>query len=71
MGENDPRVPAAHSRALFRALSFYLDVPAELIVYPGAGHGLSKLSHRTAKLAWDLAWFEHHVLGEGEEPDAE
>ena len=69
VGERDPRVPAAHSRALFRALSFYLDVPVELMVYPGAGHGLSKLSHRSAKLAWDIAWLEKYVLGI--EPGAE
>ena len=61
VSENDPRVPAAHSRALFRALSFYPDVPTELLVYPGAGHGLSRLSHRSAKMAWDFAWLEHYV----------
>ncbi|MFT5459420.1 MAG: dipeptidyl aminopeptidase/acylaminoacyl peptidase, partial [Myxococcota bacterium] len=54
VGEHDPRVPAAHARALFRALNVYLDVPSELLVYPGEGHGLSKWSHRKAKLAWDI-----------------
>jgi len=64
VGENDPRVPAAHSRALFRALDFYLDVPSELVVYPGQGHGLRKYTFRKAKLEWDIAWFDHYVLGE-------
>lgn len=64
VGEFDERVPAAHARTLFRALDVYLDVPSELIVYPGAGHGLGKLSQRKAKLLWDHAWFAHWVLGE-------
>lgn len=62
VGEFDERVPAVHARALFRALDFYLDVPSELIVYPDTGHGLYKMSHRKAKMAWDHAWFERHVL---------
>jgi dipeptidyl aminopeptidase/acylaminoacyl peptidase len=66
VGEDDERVPAVHSRALHRALYRYLDVPCELIVYPGAGHGLTKYSHRKAKLEWDLAWFDKYVLESGE-----
>jgi dipeptidyl aminopeptidase/acylaminoacyl peptidase len=62
-GAEDDRVPAAHGRGLHRALHRYLGVPCELVVYPGAGHSLSALSHRRAKLAWDVAWFDAHVLG--------
>lgn len=62
VGEHDERVPAAHSRALHRALNFYLKVPSELIVYPGAGHGLTKYLHRKAKMEWDHAWFDKHIL---------
>ena len=65
VGEHDPRVPAAHARALHRALSVYLDVPTELLIYPDEGHGLSRWSHRFAKAAWDKAWFKHYLLGEG------
>jgi len=56
VGENDARVPAAHARAMFRALDVYLDVPTELVIYPDTGHGLRKMSHQQAKMAWDLAW---------------
>ncbi|USD37391.1 S9 family peptidase [Ferrimonas sp. SCSIO 43195] len=63
MGENDPRVPAPHAKGLYRTLRHYLDVPTELVIYPGEGHGLSKMSHRKTKMSWDLAWFEHYVLG--------
>jgi dipeptidyl aminopeptidase/acylaminoacyl peptidase len=71
VGEKDPRVPQQHSRGLYRALKHYLNVPTELIIYPGAGHGLTKYSHRKAKLDWDLQWFDRHVLDEEEtsEPD--
>jgi len=64
VGGEDPRVPPAHSRGLYRALKIYLDVPTELIVYPGAHHGLTTYTHRKAKMAWDLAWFEKY-LGPG------
>lgn len=70
VGEKDPRVPSAHSKALFRGLDFYLGVPSELVIYPGQGHGLNKYTHRLAKMKWDMAWFDHYVLGkmmEGEE----
>ena len=61
VGGSDPRVPPAHSRALYRALRHYLDVPVELVVYPGEGHGLSTRANRLAKVRWDLAWFERYL----------
>ncbi|RLE25054.1 MAG: S9 family peptidase [Acidobacteria bacterium] len=68
VGGNDPRVPPAHSRGLYRALKIYLDVPTELVVYPGAAHGLRTYTHRKAKMAWDLAWFEKYLgVGWGQE----
>jgi dipeptidyl aminopeptidase/acylaminoacyl peptidase len=75
VGENDERVPAAHARTLYRALKYYLDVPTELIVYPGEGHGLTKYKHRKAKMEWDLTWFNRYVLDQPtkdpEKPEAE
>ncbi len=63
VGGADPRVPPAHSRALYRALYHYLDVPVELIVYPGEPHGLTTYENRLAKMEWDLAWFDKYLLG--------
>ncbi len=63
VGGNDPRVPAAHSRALYRGLKYYVKVPTELVVYPGAAHGLTTWKHRLAKMEWDLAWFDRYLLG--------
>lgn len=61
VGEGDARVPAEQSKALFRALHDYLEVPTQLVIYPDTGHGLSKLSHRKAKIEWDRAWFNHWI----------
>jgi dipeptidyl aminopeptidase/acylaminoacyl peptidase len=65
-------VPAANSRALYRALRHYLDIPTELVVYPGEGHGLTTYKNRKAKMEWDLAWFDRYLMGEtkAEEPEA-
>ncbi len=66
VGGNDPRVPAAHSRVLYRGLKYYVKVPTELIVYPGAFHGLTTWKHRLAKMEWDLAWFDRYLPGKEE-----
>ncbi len=67
VGEVDDRVPAAHARALYRALQEYRQVPTVLLTYPGAGHGLTIADHRKGKLEWDLAWFDRYVLGKSDD----
>ncbi len=62
VGENDARVPVAHSKTLYRGLKQYLNVPTELVVYPGEGHGLTTYKHRKAKMEWDVAWFDRYIL---------
>ncbi len=71
VGGNDPRVPPAHSRALYRALKHYLHVPTELVVYPGEPHGLTTHENRLAKMKWDLAWFKKYLLDQAVETSAE
>ena len=61
VGGNDDRCPPGHSRMLYRALKEYKKVPTELCVYPGQPHGLGTLTFRTAKMEWDLAWFEKYM----------
>jgi dipeptidyl aminopeptidase/acylaminoacyl peptidase len=63
VGGGDERCPPGHSRMLYRALKEYRKVPAELVVYPGEPHGLTRYAHRKAKMEWDLAWFDRYVLG--------
>lgn len=62
VGERDARVPVSNSRALHRAMKYYLDAPCELLIYPGAGHGLTNYKHRLAKLKWDVAWFDKYLM---------
>ncbi|MFO0798807.1 MAG: S9 family peptidase [Gemmataceae bacterium] len=64
VGEKDDRCPPGHSRMLYRALRENLSVPTQLCVYPGEPHGLGKLSHRRAKMEWDLAWFDRYLKGD-------
>ena len=72
VGGNDPRVPPAHSLALYRALSHYLHVPTELVIYPGEPHNLTTRENRLAKMKWDLAWFKKYLLDAAPEaPDQE
>jgi dipeptidyl aminopeptidase/acylaminoacyl peptidase len=71
VGEKDDRVPAAHARALYRALKEYTKTPTVLLVYPGAGHGLAISDHRKGKLDWDVAWFERYLRGKVAEPPEE
>ncbi len=61
VGGNDVRCPPGHSRMLYRALKEYRKVPTELVEYPGEPHGLTKGTHRKAKMEWDLAWFEKYL----------
>jgi dipeptidyl aminopeptidase/acylaminoacyl peptidase len=65
VGGNDDRCPPGHSRMLYRVLKEYNQVPTELLVYPGAAHGLRKYEHIRAKLEWDVAWLERYVMGKG------
>ena len=60
---NDP-----HARALYRALRHYLDVPVELVVYPGEGHGNRVDRNRYDYALRCLRWFDHYLKGEGGDP---
>ncbi len=70
VGEHDARVQVAHSQTLYRGLKHYLDIPTELVIYPGEGHGLTTYKHRKAKMEWDIAWFDRYIL-ETPDEDAE
>lgn len=71
VGGDDPRCPPAHSRGLYRALRYYVKVPTELVVYPGEHHSPFKYKNRKAKMEWDLAWFDRHLLGKTGEEEKE
>jgi dipeptidyl aminopeptidase/acylaminoacyl peptidase len=62
VGENDDRCPRGHSDMVFRALKSR-GTQTELIIYPKSEHTISSYSGREAKMAWDLAWFDHYLRG--------
>ena len=35
-------------------------VPAQMVIYPGEGHGIRQPRHRVDVLRRTLAWFEQH-----------
>ena len=63
VGGADERCPPGQSKMLYRALKEYLNVPTELVVYPGEGHGPLKYRNRQALMEWDAAWFDRYVTG--------
>lgn len=58
-GDKDPLVPLSHSENILAAFKKQ-NVPAELIVIPGGGHGF-KGDDATRATAALVAWFEKHL----------
>ncbi len=51
----------------FRAMQQAGVAPVRFILFPGAGHGPTKLSHRKRKMNEELAWIDRYLLGEEKE----
>lgn len=62
-GEFDRRVPIANAYELLQGLRDR-GVPAELIVYKGFGHGISKPKERLAANWHNWQWFGRYIWGE-------
>jgi len=62
-GELDKRVPIANAYELRQGLEDR-DVPVEMIVYKGFGHGITKPKEMQAVLLHNLLWFNHHIFGD-------
>lgn len=62
-GEYDRRVPIANAYELLQGLRDR-KVPAELIVYKGFGHGITKPKERLAANWHNWQWFNNYVWGE-------
>ena len=59
-GEEDWNVPILGSEQMYQALKT-LNVPTQLVVYPGQNHGLTKLSFQRDRLERYLAWYDRYV----------
>ena len=55
-GTDDVTVPLIHSEQMYQALS-RLDVPTELVIYPGESHGISRPSFQRDRLQRYLDWY--------------
>ncbi len=60
LGENDRRVPIANAYELRQGLEDR-GVKAEMIVYKGFGHGITKPRAMRAVMHHNLAWFNHYL----------
>lgn len=59
-GEKDFNVPLINSEQMYQALRS-LDVPTQLIIYPGEYHGLSKPSNIQDRLDRMIEWYGRHM----------
>jgi dipeptidyl aminopeptidase/acylaminoacyl peptidase len=60
VGEKDYNVPLIGSEQMYQALK-YLNIPTELIVYPGEHHSFSTPSYNKDVLERYLAWYEKYL----------
>jgi dipeptidyl aminopeptidase/acylaminoacyl peptidase len=60
VGEHDAECPAAQSYEFWHALRT-LDVPTQLIVYPGEGHMFIKPENQAGRLDQTVAWFDKYL----------
>lgn len=58
--ELDANVPCLGAEQMYQALRS-LDVPTQLVVYPGETHGLSVPSYLRDRLERDLAWYDRYL----------
>jgi len=62
-GELDRRVPIANAYELRQGLEDR-GVEAEMIVYKGFGHGITKPRSQRAVMTHNLLWFNHYLFGD-------
>ncbi len=62
-GENDKRVPLPQSREMYRGLK-WAGVQTELVIFPGAPHGLRTPGHRLYKMTREFNWIDG-IIKEG------
>lgn len=62
-GARDTSVPTEQGWEHFRAMQTIGAAPVRFLLFPGTGHGLTKLSHRRRKMQEELAWFDRYLFG--------
>jgi len=64
-GEKDFNVPLINSEQMYQALRS-LNVPTQLVIYPGQFHGLSKPSYKQDRLERLIGWYGQYLGSEQE-----
>jgi dipeptidyl aminopeptidase/acylaminoacyl peptidase len=59
-GQNDFNVPILGSEQMYQALKT-LNVPTQLVVYPGQNHGLTKVAFLRDRIERYLAWYDRYL----------
>ena len=59
-GEKDFNVPIAGSEQMYQALR-ELDVPTQLVIYPGQYHGITRPSFQRDRYERYLAWYAKYL----------
>jgi dipeptidyl aminopeptidase/acylaminoacyl peptidase len=59
-GQNDFNVPILGSEQMYQALKT-LNIPTELVIYPGQNHGLTKVPFLRDRLERYLAWYDKYL----------
>lgn len=61
-GTEDRSVPTEQGWQHFRAMQQIGKAPVRFLLFPGASHGLSKISHRRRKMDEELAWLDRYLF---------
>jgi dipeptidyl aminopeptidase/acylaminoacyl peptidase len=64
-GSEDRQVPRDQGYEYYRALQQIKQAPVRFLWFPGAFHGLTKLTHQLRKINEEQAWFDQHLFGRG------
>jgi dipeptidyl aminopeptidase/acylaminoacyl peptidase len=68
-GTDDFNVPLLNSEQMYQALRS-LNVPTQLVIYPGQHHGINKPSYVRDRLERYVAWYDKYVKAGGPPPAA-
>jgi dipeptidyl aminopeptidase/acylaminoacyl peptidase len=61
-GQDDFNVPILGSEQMYQALTT-LNVPTQLVVYPGQNHGLTRVPYLRDRIERYLAWYDKYLKG--------
>jgi dipeptidyl aminopeptidase/acylaminoacyl peptidase len=68
-GQDDFNVPILGSEQMYQALTT-LNVPTQLVVYPGQNHGLTKVAFLRDRIERYLAWYDRYLKAGSAPTDA-